>query len=122
MLIQDTRIRAGREPMRFYTSQHRHSCGIDLHAKTMYICLLDRDGQVLVHKNLPSNPEAFLEAIAPYRDDLVVAAECIFTGYWLADLCAAEGIPFVLGHAAYCACAKAAMRCGELACLGGAAV
>ena len=87
--------------MRFYTNQHRHYCGIDLHTKTMYVCILDRDGQVLVHKNLPSNPEAFLEVIAPYRDDLVVAVECIFTWYWLADLCAAEGIAFVLGHALY---------------------
>jgi hypothetical protein len=90
-----------REPMRFYNGQHRHWCGIDLHAKTMYLCLLDRDGQVLVHRNLPSNPDAFLAVIAPYRDDLVVAAECIFTWYWLADLCAREGIPFVLGHALY---------------------
>ena len=32
---------------------------------------------------------------------LVVAVECIFTWYWLADLCAQEGIPFVLGHALY---------------------
>jgi transposase len=87
--------------MRFYTNQHRHYCGIDLHTKTMYVCILDRDGQVLVHKNLPSNPEAFLEAVAPYRDDLVVAVECILTWYWLADLCAAEGIAFVLGHALY---------------------
>ena len=87
--------------MRFYTNQHRHYCGIDLHTKTMYVCILDRDGQVLVHKNLPSNPEAFLEVVAPYRDDLVVAVECIFTWYWLADLCAAEGIAFVLGHALY---------------------
>ena len=87
--------------MRFYTNQHRHYCGIDLHTKTMYVCILDRDGQVLVHKNLPSNPEAFLEAVAPYRDDLVVAVECIFTWYWLADICAAEGIAFVLGHALY---------------------
>jgi transposase len=30
---------------------------------------------------------------------MVVAVECIFTWYWLADLCAQEGIPFVLGHA-----------------------
>jgi transposase len=28
-----------------------------------------------------------------------VAVECIFTWYWLADLCAQEGISFVLGHA-----------------------
>jgi transposase len=25
----------------------------------------------------------------------------LFTWYWLADLCAQEGIPFVLGHALY---------------------
>ena len=87
--------------MRFYSKPHQHGCGIDLHAKTMYICMLDREGNVLVHQNLPSSPEAFLEAIAPYREDLVVAVECIFTWYWLADLCAREGIAFVLGHALY---------------------
>jgi transposase len=85
--------------MRFYNRPHRYYCGIDLHVKTMYLCLLDAAGQVLVHRNVKASPEAFLEAIAPYRDDLVVAAECMFTWYWLADLCAAEGIAFVLGHA-----------------------
>src|SRR6266849_2623914 len=85
--------------MRFYNRQHRHYCGIDLHVKTMYVCILDAAGQVLVHRNWKSTPEAFLEIVAPYRDDLVVAAECMFTWYWLADLCAAEGIAFVLGHA-----------------------
>ena len=38
---------------------------------------------------------------APYREDLVVAVEYIFTWYWLADLCAKEGIAFVLGHPLY---------------------
>jgi transposase len=52
-----------------------------------------------VHRNVKSTPEAFLEVGAPYRDDLVVAAECMFTWYWLADLCAAHDITFVLGHA-----------------------
>jgi transposase len=85
--------------MRFYNRQHRHYCGIDLHVKTMYICVLDGAGQVRVHRNVPSTPEAFLETVAPYRDDLVVAAECMFTWYWLADVCGAEGIAFVLGHA-----------------------
>ena len=87
--------------MRFYNGQHRHWCGIDLHARTMYVCILDAEGQILVHKNLRTTPEAFLEVVAPYREDLVVAVECIFTWYWLADLCAREGIDFVLGHALY---------------------
>jgi len=31
----------------------------------------------------------------------VVAVECMFTWYWLADLCARQNIAFVLGHALY---------------------
>ena len=69
--------------MRFYNRQHRHYCGIDLHVKTMYVCILDATGQVLVHRNVRSTPEALLEVLAPYRDDLVIAAECMFTWYWL---------------------------------------
>jgi len=87
--------------MRFYTKQHQFYCGIDLHARTMYLCVLHQDGEILVHRNMPAGPEPFLKAIAPYREDLVVCVECIFTWYWLADLCAREGIPFVLGHALY---------------------
>jgi len=87
--------------MRFYTQQHQFYCGIDLHARTMYLCILNRDGEILVHRNMKTRPDTFLTAIAPYREDLVVCVECIFTWYWLADLCAREGIPFVLGHALY---------------------
>jgi len=93
--------RAGGGPIRFYTRQHRHTCGVDLHARTMYVCVLDAGGEVVLHQNLPATPEAFLQTLAPFRDDLVVACECIFTWYWLADLCAREGIAFVLGHALF---------------------
>lgn len=85
--------------MNFYTRQHKHYCGIDLHAKAMDVCILEQQGTKLVHKNLPTTPEAFLRIVAPYREDLVVAVECIFTWYWLADLCRKEGSAFVLGHA-----------------------
>jgi transposase len=87
--------------MRFYTKQHPFYCGIDLHARTMYVCILDQAGETLLHRNMTATPEALLKAIAPYRDQIVLAAECMFTWYWLADLCAREGIPFVLGHALY---------------------
>jgi transposase len=87
--------------MRFYTKQHQFYCGIDLHARTMYLCILNQEGEILVHRNMPAGPDPFLKTIAPYREHLVVCVECIFTWYWLADLCAREGIPFVLGHALY---------------------
>ena len=87
--------------MRFYTKQHPFYCGIDLHARTMYVCILSQDGEIVLHRNMPASPDALLKAIAPYRDNIVIAVECIFTWYWLADLCVQEGLPFVLGHALY---------------------
>jgi Transposase len=87
--------------MRFYTKPHQFYCGIDRHARTMYLCILNQAGDILVHRNMPAAPEPLLKTIAPYREDVVVCVECIFTWYWLADLCAQEGIPFVLGHALY---------------------
>jgi transposase len=87
--------------MRFYTHQHQFYWGIDLHARSMYLCVLNQDGEVLLHRDMQAAPGPFLQAIAPYREDVVVCVECLFTWYWLADLCAHEGMPFVLGHALY---------------------
>ncbi len=87
--------------MRFYTKQHRFYCGIDLHARTMHLCVLDHTGTVVLDKNIAARPETFLKAIAPFREDVVVGVECMYAWYWLADLCHEHKIPFVLGHALY---------------------
>ena len=87
--------------MRFYTQQHAHYCGIDLHARSMYLCVLNQAGGIVLHRNMKAEPDSLLRAIDPFRQDMAIAVECIFTWYWLADLCAREKIPFVLGHALY---------------------
>src|ERR1043165_7290180 len=78
--------------MNFYTQQHTYYCGIDLHAKAMYVCILDQSGTKLVHKNLPTTPEAFLRLSAPSREALVVGVECIFTWDWPAYKANREGV------------------------------
>jgi hypothetical protein len=85
--------------MRFSTKQHQAYCGIDLPARTMSLCLLHQAGEIRLPQNMTASPETLLKALAPYRDDLVVAVACLFTWSWLADLWAPEGIAFVLGHA-----------------------
>jgi transposase len=87
--------------MRFYQATHSFYCGVDLHARTMHVCVVDADGRTHEHVNLPCDPGRFLKLIQPYREQLVVSCECLFAWYWLADLCRAEGITFVLGHALY---------------------
>lgn len=85
--------------MRPYTTTHAYYCGVDLHARSLYVHVLDDKGVTRLERDLPAAPAAFLDAVAPYRDGLVVGCECMFAWYWLADLCDRERIPFVLGHA-----------------------
>ncbi len=87
--------------MRVYTHAHRFYCGIDLHARSLHLCILDKDGSVVYDQNIVARPESLLKALAPFRDDLVVGAECMYAWYWVADLCRREQIAFVLGHALY---------------------
>jgi len=88
--------------MKYYTSTTQFNCGIDLHARQMYVCVMDRDGKKLVHTNIKNNDfDFFLKLVEPYRHDLTVCAECMFGWYWLADACQAAGLTFVLAHALY---------------------
>ena len=87
--------------MKFYNRQHKYYCGVDLHARKMYVCILSLDGKVLVHQNIKTDPERFFELVFPFIEDIVVGVECVFCWYWLADLCADHKIDFVLGHALY---------------------
>ena len=57
--------------MRFYTAQHRHYCGIDLHARTMYVHILGQDETVLVEKNIRARPEPFLKLIEKPQASLI---------------------------------------------------
>jgi transposase len=87
--------------MRSFTppASTRFYAGVDLHARAIFVVILDHDGKVVFAKNLPANPDAFLRAVAPFRDGLLVACECMHCWYWLADTCRDHQIAFVLGHA-----------------------
>jgi hypothetical protein len=52
--------------MRFYTQQHKHYCGIDLHARSLYVCILDQAGKTLVHRKLPCDRNELLKTLKPY--------------------------------------------------------
>jgi len=66
----------------FYNSTHRHYCGVDLHARSLYVCILNQQGETLLHKEIPASPDALHRLIQPYLDDLVVGVECMHCWYW----------------------------------------
>jgi hypothetical protein len=45
----------------------------------MYCGVLDADGEVCVHTNIRTNSQAFLQVLQPFREDVVVCVECLFT-------------------------------------------
>ena len=53
--------------MRFYTNSHPYYCGIDLHTKMMYVCILNNEGEICLHESKRSNSEA----IAPICPNLI---------------------------------------------------
>ncbi len=86
----------------YHRTRTEYSCGIDLHSRIMYICVMDKEGNILVHRNIRGNDfEYFLRLVEPYRHSLTVCCECTFNWYWLADACQDAGLEFVLGHALY---------------------
>jgi transposase len=63
--------------------------------------VIDSAGAIRLEATLPPQRDRLLATLTPFRDHLVVGCECLFAWYWLADWCAEQGIPFVLGHALY---------------------
>jgi transposase len=85
--------------MRTYNRTHAYYAGIDLHARSLYLHVLDDQGTTRLEQDVPASPTAVLDTLKPYREGLVIGCECMFAWYGLADLCERESIPFVLGHA-----------------------
>ena len=87
--------------MRFYNISHPYYCGIDLHARMLYVCIIDNQGEKQVHQKIKADPAALLSLIEPYIGQVVIGVECMHCWYWVADWCADHNIDFVLGHALY---------------------
>src|SRR6516162_6160064 len=77
----------------------RFYAGVDLYARSLFLVILDRDGDERFSRNLPAAPAPFLKAVQPFRDGLVVGCECMHCWYWLADTCREHQVAFALGHA-----------------------
>ena len=88
--------------MEMYQCKHEFVCGIDLHSKMMYVCIVDRELKVLFHKAIANNDtKKFKEVLKPYKRSIIIAAEACFPYYWLADFAENQNLDFQLGHPLY---------------------
>lgn len=63
--------------MCFLTTTAASNVCVDLHARTLYLCVLDVVGTVDLARNLPARPAPFLAAVAPFQPDLLAGCECV---------------------------------------------
>jgi transposase len=87
--------------MQYASINKKYYGGVDLHGDTILVCVENKEGNVMLHKEAPSNGKAFLSLIKQYAGNIAICAESTFNWYWLADVCHANNIPFFLGHALY---------------------
>ena len=76
-------------------------CGVDVHSKRSYICVLDNTGKKYLNRSMVNNFQDFKEVLHLFLPNVVVGCESTYSYYWLADGCHEHRIPFYLGHALY---------------------
>jgi transposase len=83
------------------TVSTKYVCGIDLHARKMSVCVMDKDGKVVFNRNIDCNINEFLDYITPFKKSITVGVESTYNWYWLLDKLQENGITCALGHALY---------------------
>jgi transposase len=85
----------------FVTVKTKYVCGIDLHSRTMAVCIMDKNGKSLVRKSITCGIPALMDLIKPYRRSITVGVESTYNWYWLLDGLKNNKVPCHLGHALY---------------------
>jgi transposase len=67
-------------------------CGIDLHARSCYLAILNEERKLITQGRLDNDLEVVLAALEPYREEIAgIAVESTFNWYWLVDGLMAHG-------------------------------
>ncbi len=75
--------------------------GCDLHSSNTYLGIKDEDGKRIFKKKLPNDREVILNALKPYKNDIVgIVVESTYNWYWLVDCLMEEGYTVHLANPA----------------------
>lgn len=56
----------------------KYVCGIDLHAQTMAICIMDKNGKILMRKSIKCKISLLLEQLRPFIRSITVGVESTY--------------------------------------------
>ena len=87
--------------MRFYTQPHQYDCGIDLHARSLYLCILDQGGALVLHRHRAAAPEPFCGPLLPTAPIARSPWKTSSPGTGWLTFVRKQGMAFVRGPALY---------------------
>jgi transposase len=73
-------------------------CGIDLHSKKSYVCIIDKHGKKVKKENLNNDLSLILEFLEPFGKDVHIAVESTINWYWIVDGLMEAGYDVRLAH------------------------
>lgn len=79
----------------------KYVCGIDLHSRTMAVCIMDKNGKILVRKSIKCDIGLLMKILKPYLKSITVGVESTYNWYWLLDELKKYKVSCHLGHALY---------------------
>jgi transposase len=77
--------------MRFY-------CGIDLHAKDCFLCVIDDEDKIHLKSKVPNHLSSILHRLEPFSPKPTVVVESTLNWYWLVDGLQEAGFEVKLAH------------------------
>jgi hypothetical protein len=77
---------SNKEAFMFVTVTTKFVCGIDLHARTMSVCVMAKNGLVLMKKTISCDIAILLECLKPFIRSITVGVESTFNWYWLSSM------------------------------------
>ena len=72
--------------------------GIDLSARDSFICIVNDDLSILLHRKLLNDLPAIASLLDPFKPSLQIVVESTFNWYWLVDGLQALGFQVCLAH------------------------
>jgi transposase len=79
----------------------QYYAGIDLSARSSWICVVDATGEKQISRKVPNDPEHICQVLEPFLPDLYAVVESTFNWYWIVDVLEDLGADVKLAHPLY---------------------
>jgi len=79
----------------------RFYAGIDLAARSSWLCIVDPVGRKQLSRKTPNDPKEIARLLQPYLPELSAVVESTFNWYWMVDLLQDLGADVKLAHPLY---------------------